>query len=153
MNYEIVYLKEMQIAGLKTRTRNSDPNMQKDIGELWRSFYSDGFYESIPNKSNNKSIGLYTNYESDVAGYYDVMACCEVDDNEALSCGVELGCIASGKYARFVIEGHMQKAVAEFWSNLWAMDLDRAYGCDFEEYQCCVSPNNCVIHMYISLKE
>ena len=42
--------------------------------------------------------------------------------------------IPGGRYARFVVYGDMQAAVARFWQELWEMDLDRAF-----------------IHMYIAL--
>ena len=45
----------------------------------------------------------------------------------------------------------MLTAVREFWRELWNMDLNRAFVCDFEEYQN-ADPENAEIHMYISLK-
>jgi predicted transcriptional regulator YdeE len=44
----------------------------------------------------------------------------------------------------------MQKAVADFWIELWQMDLNRSFQCDFEEYQNC-DMENAEIHIYISL--
>lgn len=158
MNYEIVYLEEKTVAGLRIRTSNSDPNMSRKIGELWQKFFEAGIFQSIPGKQNDKSIGLYTNYEMDVNHPYDVMVCCEVDaDNDALSSslsaasGVESETIAAGKYAKFVVHGHMQQAVAEFWTKLWAMNLDRKYSSDFEEYQSGGDMNHAEIHIYIAL--
>ncbi|MDD6771388.1 GyrI-like domain-containing protein, partial [Inconstantimicrobium porci] len=56
-----------------------------------------------------------------------------------------------GKYAKFVVRGHMQKAVQQFWQELWKMKLDRKYTADFEEYQDdCI--DNAEIHIYIALK-
>lgn len=59
--------------------------------------------------------------------------------------------IPSGKYAKFSIEGHMQKAVAEAWNKIWQMDLDRSYKADFEEYLN-ADYDNAKIDIYISLK-
>ena len=44
----------------------------------------------------------------------------------------------------------MQKAVAEFWQELWKMKLDRSFICDFEEYQN-GGIDDCEIHIYIGL--
>lgn len=158
MNYEVVYLEEKKVAGLRIRTSNSDPNMSRSIGELWQKFFEDGIFQSIQGKQNDKSIGLYTNYEMDVNHPYDVMVCCEVEtDNVRLSSQlsaasvVELETIAAGKYAKFVVHGHMQQAVAEFWTKLWSMDLDRRYSSDFEEYQSGGDMDNAEIHIYIAL--
>jgi predicted transcriptional regulator YdeE len=151
MNYELVQLKEKKVAGLRIRTSNSDPNMGNSIGMAWQSFFADGIYNLIPDKKNDKSIGLYTNYENGVNGAYDVMVCCEVEDTVSLPEKVDTETIAPGKYAKFIIKGHTQKAVAEFWTKLWSMDLDRKYSCDFEEYQCGGNMENAEIHIYISL--
>lgn len=108
-------------------------------------------YEGILNKQNDKSIGLYTNYESDANGAYDMMVCCEVVDTSGLPAGVNAQKIPAGKYAKFVVHGDVQQAVMEFWTKLWSMDLDRKYSCDFEEYQNSCGGNNAEIHIYISL--
>ncbi|MDP4093931.1 MAG: GyrI-like domain-containing protein [Bacillota bacterium] len=152
MNYEIVQLEEKKVAGLRIRTSNSDPDMSSSIGVAWQRFFSEGIYQSIPDKKNDKSIGLYTNYENGVSGAYDVMVCCEVEDVASLPENVQSEIITSGKYAKFIVCGHVQKAVAEFWMKLWAMDLDRKYCCDFEEYQGGSDMENAEIHIYISLK-
>lgn len=152
MNYELVQLEEKTVAGLRIRTSNNDPNMNKNIGDNWKRFYEDGIYQSIPNKKNDNSIGLYMNYESDVNGAYDAMVCCEIQDLSNLPEFVQSDTIPAGKYAKFIIHGDVQKAVAEFWMKLWSMDLDRKYSCDFEEYQSGSDMNNAEIHVYISLK-
>jgi len=151
MNYEIVNLEEKAVAGLLIRTSNSDPNMSKLIGELWQGFFTKGTYQAISNKKNDKTIGLYTNYDSDVNGEYDVMVCCEIQNRSNLPTGVYAKIIPVGKYAKFIVKGDMQKAVTEFWMKLWSMDLDRKYSCDFEEYQSGGDMNNAEIHIYISL--
>ena len=150
MNYELVQIEEKAVAGLRIRTNNSDINMINIIGIIWQKFFADGIYQSIGGKKNNKSIGLYTNYENGVNGAYDVMVCCEVQNNLTLPDNVQSEIIPAGKYAKFVIYGHAQKAVGEFWTKLWNMDLDRKYSCDFEEYQGSDMENG-EIHIYISL--
>lgn len=151
MNYELVELQEKKVAGLRIRTSNADPKMNSSIGIAWQRFFEEGIYHSIPYKKNDKSIGLYTNYENGVDGAYDVMICCEVEDAASLPKDVQSEIITCGKYAKFVVRGHVQKAVQEFWEKLWSMDLDRKYACDFEEYQGGGSMDNAEIHIFISL--
>lgn len=151
MNYELVYLEKKIVAGLRIRTSNSSPTMTKNIGELWQGFYATGIYKSISGKLSDKSIGLYTNYECDMKGEYDVMVCCEIQNISNLPAMVQVETIPTGKYAKFVVHGDMQKAVAEFWMKLWSMNLDRKYSCDFEEYQSGCDMTNEEIHIYISL--
>lgn len=151
MNYEIVYLKEKIVAGITITTNNSYPNMSKSIGEAWQRFFGDSIYQSILNKKNDNSIGLYTNYEHGFAGNYDVMVCCEVSKEESLPEGIDIKKIEEGKYAKFVVKGHVQKAVAEFWEKLWTMNLDRKYSFDFEEYKGDCDMDDAEINIYISI--
>ena len=151
MNYEVVYLKEKIVAGITIRTSNNDPNMGKAIGETWQQFFAGGIYASISNKENNNSIGLYTNYEDKINGAYDMMVCCEISKEENLPTEINVKKIAEGKYAKFVVKGNVQKAVAECWAKIWAMDLDRKYSFDFEEYISGGEMDNAEINIYISI--
>lgn len=151
MHYEEVYLEEKIVVGIGARTRNSDTNMPTIIGGLWRCFFENGIYGSIPYKVGETTIGLYDCYEKDVKGLYDITVCTEVSQ---VGQGIE-GCIVKeipkGKYAKFVVKGHMQKAVADFWEKLWQINLNRSYQADFEEY---VNGDieACEIHIFIALK-
>ncbi len=151
MNYEVVYLTEKKLVGLNIRTNNNDPNMGNEIGELWKQFFEQGVFAAIKNKVNERSIGLYSNYESDFTGDYDMTVACEVSDNKEIPNGTVVKTIPTGKYAKFIVRGDMQKAVYEFWQKLWNMDLERSYTCDFEEYVN-ADAANAEIHIYIALK-
>lgn len=150
--YEIVTLNEKKAAGLKIRTNNSSPDMGEKIGGLWEKFFTKGIYAQIPGKINEKTIGLYTNYESNEKGDYDMFVCCEVQKETQQPKDLEITTIEAGKYAKFIVKGNMVTAVHDFWLKLWNMNLDRKYGSDFEEYQPGCDMDNCEIHMYISLK-
>lgn len=150
MNYEIVDLTEKIIAGCSDRTNNSSPDMSAVIGGVWQKFYSDDIYPNIPYKINQKALGIYTDYENNEMGDYTIMAGCEVS-RQAMAENFEIRTIPAGRYAKFVVKGHMQKAVADFWQELWKMDLNRSFICDFEEYQNS-SIDECEIHIYIGLK-
>ncbi len=150
MKYEVVQLSEKKVIGIRIRTGNSDADMSSQIGMAWQRFFEEGIYTSIPNKVNDKTMGLYTNYENGVNGKYDVMVCCEAEGKQ-LSKALETEIIPEGKYAKFVIHGHVQKAVHAFWTELWTMDLDRKYSSDFEEYQGGNDVEHAEIHVYISL--
>lgn len=146
MKYEIVNLKEKTLVGVSAVTSNDDPNMGKIIGGLWEKLYQGGINETIKNKANEYAIGLYSDYEDNK---YLVTAGNEVckAENE----GLTIKKIPAGKYAKFSIEGHMEKVVAEAWNEIWQMDLDRSYEADFEEYLNS-DFNNAKIDIYISLK-
>lgn len=145
MNYEIVNLEKKTVAGVSAQTNLNSPEASGVIGKLWEDFYG-GAYGQLNGKVNEKCIGLYTDYTQN--GGYKAMVCSEVDTEEQKS---EVFQIPSGKYAKFVIRGHIVTAVQEFWQNLWKMELERSFVCDFEEYQG-GDMNDMEIHIYISLK-
>lgn len=135
------------------RIDNFDEDTIKEAGKLWGSLFQNGIYNSITNKKNSKTIGLYTNYGKELKGDCDYFACVEVNDTEGLPKNVEIKTIDSGKYAKFVISGDVSKEVVEFWNGLWKLGLDRKYSFDFEENQ----GDDChgegtETHIYISLK-
>ncbi|ACD53814.1 transcriptional regulator [Clostridium botulinum] len=150
MNYEVVNLKEKKVVGVTARTKNYDENMIKIIGSLWQNLYEGGVYNTIKNKANDKAIGIYSDYESDVNSEYSVTVGCEVNEIEDISEDTIVKVIPAGKYAKFIVRGQVQQAVNDFWQELWNMKLNRNYKCDFEEYQNC-DMENAEIHIYISI--
>lgn len=58
--------------------------------------------------------------------------------------------IPAGRYAKFSVHGHMEKAVANAWKEIWQINLDRSYTGDFEEY---LNDDfeHCDIDIYIAL--
>lgn len=145
MNYEIVNLEEKIVAGVSAMANLKSPKSPAIIGKLWEDFYG-GVFNSLKERTNEKCIGLYADYADN--GDYKVMVCSEVNTKEQ---GAETAVIPAGRYAKFVIRGHIVSAVREFWQELWKTELDRAFVCDFEEYQG-GDMNDMEIHMYISVK-
>ncbi len=152
MEYEIVTLEEKTAAGLTARTNNNAPDMGMIIGGLWGKFFNEGVYMGIDGKVNEKTLGIYSDYASDEHGDYNITVACEVEAGIKVPEGTVIKKIPAGKYAKFVVEGNMEQAAGAFWSSLWAMDLNRSFICDFEEYQNS-DPEHAVIHMYISVTE
>lgn len=140
MTYTIVELEERKVNGLKITTSNED---LKSISDLWQTFLSNPSQQT--DRINNKTIGLYINYEGDYSLPYDFLTCYESNH-------LPLLVIPKGKYAKFILTGNPQKVVGEFWTKLWNLNLNRAYIADFEEYQ---NNNNDIndqeIHIYISI--
>lgn len=151
MNYEVVEIKEKKVVGLNARTSNSDPNVGVVIGSMWNKMFSDGIYQKIECKDSGKTFGIYSDYSGDDMNEYMVTVGCDVTDTANIPDGTSVVTIPAGKYARFEVKGHMQTAVAEFWSNLWSINLDRTFVADFEEYQD-AEMENATIHIYIGIK-
>lgn len=155
MDYEIVELKEKTVAGLSARTNNQSPDMSAVIGNLWTRFYMDGIYGSIENKVNDKALGIYTDYAGNETNDYTIIVAAETANEtqpRAEENNLVIRKIPAGTYAKFIVRGDLHKAVAEFWQELWNMELPRSFVCDFEEYQNS-DMENAEIHMYISLNK
>lgn len=120
----------------------------KDIGMLWKKFFTEGVYNKIENKINDKTIGLYTDYEKDYTKPYNFMAGVQVKQKSNNIENRVNKIIPKGKYAKFIITGDVQKSVGEAWEKIWNMNLKRKYTCDFEEYQ-----NNTEIYIYIAIED
>ena len=152
MKYEIVELEEKIIEGIEVRTTNQNGKSIKDIGETWQKLFTQGIYDTIQNKVNNKTIGLYTDYELDYTKPYIFVAGAEVSSKTDSTLVNKV--IKKGKYAKFVIKGDVQNSVGQAWQEIWNMDLKRKYTCDFEEYQNnSEDMQNQEIHIYIALED
>jgi len=152
MDYEVISLEEKTVVGFLVKTTNENNKAMMDIGRLWGEFLKEGTYDAVSSKVNAKSIGLYTDYEGDFTKPYNFLACCEVSNPNSIPANMVTKKIPEGKYARFIIRGHVQQAVGEFWSRLWELPLDRKYSADFEEYQNNSGDmENQEIHIYIAL--
>lgn len=140
-----------QVAGLVVRTSNADemnPSTAK-IGKLWEAFYKVASLKLTP---DSNVYGLYTNYESDANGEFDVVACSDTLSASELENARDFQ-IPSGKYLKFSGTGEMPKTVIVVWGQIWdyfnANDCfhRRAYTTDFEFYK-----SNDEVEIYISIE-
>ena len=152
MDYEIVNLEAKTVVGLSARMRNDDPACGAVIGGMWQRLFEQGIFFAIPNKVDDRSIGMYDNYVTDMTGPYDVTIGCAVSDPAGKPEGTVVKTIPAGKYAKFVVRGDVQQAVGEFWMEVWKLPLDRAYTADFEEYLHMEEGPVSEIHVYLALK-
>lgn len=154
MKYEIVELEEKVVEGICIKTTNQNGKAIQDIANLWQNFFMKGDYDKIENKVNNKTIGLYTDYEGDCTSSYSFVVCSEVNKKSENLDNRVTKIIPRGKYAKFVIIGDVQQSVGEAWSKIWNMNLKRKYTCDFEEYQNNTEDmQNQEIHIYIAIED
>ena len=152
MEYEIVKMESRTFAGLTEVTNNTAKDMGAKIGALWTKLYS-GMAERIENRTNGKSVGLYCDYKAN--GDYTVLTGCQIDSaktEEARKAGFETRTVPAGSYAKFTFHGDIQKAVAEAWSKIWQLPLERTFTGDYEEYQEDTVNGTGTIIIYIAVK-
>ncbi len=134
------------VTGRTVRTKNSDefnPDSAK-LSNLWQQFYSS-------NPSPNTTIfGVYSGYESDANGSYDVTAgVLNTNQRVALSAVA----INSGNYLVFQSKGQMPQTVIETWKRVWDYfnvnsPYLRCFMTDFEAYK-----NGDEVAIYIGVKQ
>lgn len=134
-----VSLESFDVVGVGVRTKSSDemnPSKAK-VSPLWGKF----FLDVLPKVSEGAGVyGVYTNYESDHTGLFDLVACSDGLSLDKLSDGVSLK-IKSGKYLVFSAKGELPKATINLWVAIWhyfsASNCvhERAYTTDFEYYK------------------
>lgn len=148
MDYKIVTLEKKTFVGLMTRAGNNDPEMPKIVGGLWNDFMCKNVAEKINNKANPYCIGLYSDYDfKDMS--YDVTIGVEVTKSTNKELCTKT--IPAGKYAKFSIKGDVVKDVADAWTEIWSMKLDRTFTGDYEEYISNVN-NIAEVNIYVALK-
>ncbi|WP_444922457.1 GyrI-like domain-containing protein [Microbulbifer sp. CnH-101-G] len=139
------------LVGLCTRTKNENEAdaSTAQIAPLWEKFSA----EAAPKFRGTPQVyGVYTNYESDHSGMFDVYACSDLLSTD-MSEDFKSIHVESGKYLVFSAQGEMPQAVINLWSEVWnyfsspECPHQRAYITDFEHY---VGPNE--IRVAISIK-
>ena len=137
-NIKKVELKSKTINGLQVRTKNSDEmnsNTQK-IAPLWSKFFA----EILPTFGTNPPplYGVYSNYESDAFGEFDVLVGADVLEE---SDGFKSVTLEAGKYLVFTAKGELPQAIIETWGKVWkyfedpSIDEVRSFKTDFELYK------------------
>ncbi|WP_444907939.1 GyrI-like domain-containing protein [Microbulbifer sp. SSSA008] len=135
---EVRELEGLELVGFYTRTKNaneSDPKTAK-ITPMWDRFGA----EAAPKlRGNPKVFGVYSNYESDHTGFFDVYACSDMLSKD-MSEDFKSIQILPGKYLMFSAKGEMPQVAIDLWGEVWsyfaAEDCphQRAFTTDFEQY-------------------
>lgn len=151
MSSKQLEIKPFRVAGLRVRTLNSaeQDSSTARIGPMWQRFFTEGLYETIANKTPaSKVFGVYSNYESDASGSFDVLAGVAVDAPAADYPSIE---VQGGQYLVFDAQGAMPGAVIEAWGRVWAFfaehpQVKRRFVTDFEVY---TGPDSVAVHIGI----
>ncbi|MDQ7046892.1 MAG: GyrI-like domain-containing protein [Sulfurovum sp.] len=135
-NIQKVELQTQTINGLKIRTKNADEmNLEtQKIAPLWEKFFTEVMPKLEP--SPPPLYGVYSQYESDALGAYDLLVGTEgLEGSEFTSVSIK-----EGSYLVFSVRGELPKSILEVWGQIWAyfedpsVDERRAYETDFERY-------------------
>jgi predicted transcriptional regulator YdeE len=167
-NPKLVPIDAFTVRGIRARTQNSDeadPSRAK-LGALWGRFFAQGLAEKIPHRASGSPIyGVYSSYESDATGRYDLTAGVAIEASDAsrerASSSASSGrstsarqgtatfgssddfstvTVEAGDYLVFEAKGPMPQVVIDTWRAIhehFARDarMKRKYTTDFEVYR------------------
>ncbi|HMJ08567.1 MAG TPA: GyrI-like domain-containing protein [Pyrinomonadaceae bacterium] len=133
MDFEIVDLDEVYVAGLAVRTDNETE--QKLAGGGWIATT----WEEVRSMSDpNLPAAVYTGYASDRNGRFTVVIGFRRSSLNDLKAGEVITKVPSGKYAKFTLRGVLPNVVIEAWQSVWRAEeegkLKRSYTADLELY-------------------
>ena len=140
------YHDAVSVAGLFARTTNADEANPATgrIPALWGRFFAENVMGATPHRdpAEMRNFGVYSNYESNAQGAFDVTAGVAVTEGATVQ-------IESGNYLVFEANGPMPHAVVAAWAAAWQYfeghpEIKRRYVSDFEAY---TSPISATVHV------
>ena len=146
---------ELKLIGIALRTINQqemNPTTARIPG-LWGRFFQEQIADKIPNKTSlDSTIAVYTKYESDHTGPYDLIVGREVNSLSSIPEGMTGVTILAGKYLRFTANGPMPKTLIDSWIYIWnyfskTSNHQRSYTTDYEVHEA-----NDRVDIYIAIK-
>ena len=142
----------IQLSGVKCRTTNKDemnPSTAR-IGQLWGQFF-----QQSTQPIQSKIYSVYTNYESDHNGAYDIyVATPSSESNRNLTETIQIPQENDEEFLVFSGSGKMPETCINLWQSIWQyfdkhhVEYSRAFSLDFEEYD---DKEN--VKIYIALKK
>ncbi|NVZ99596.1 GyrI-like domain-containing protein [Pseudomonas gingeri] len=138
MDVKRVEVAAFQVSGPQVRTRNEDERCAETarIGGLWGGFFAEGLAERIANRQPDSRVyGVYSGYESDASGYFDVTVAVAVTTPAPGYPTLE---VQAGPYLVFEGRGAMPQTVIDTWGRIWSYfeqhPGQRRFATDFEVY-------------------
>lgn len=154
MSPVLTKVESFQVAGLPIRTSNLIEQSDKGlIPNLWKDFFAQDLFDIDERVQGTAVYGVYTHYESDKSGYFDVIAGVKV--THAPVTHLQTVMIESGDYLVFDTKGSMPERVIKGWQDVWAyFSFDsavyqRLYTTDFEQM---IDDDNIKIFIAVSRK-
>lgn len=127
-------LGSFNIAAISVRTTNLAGQSQADIGNLWTRFFADNITAMIPEKLSDDLICAYTEYESDMNGWYTAILGYKVADSYNASNEISVVSVPSSTYQVYISTDAKPETVVQTWMQIWQSEIPRAYQTDFDLY-------------------
>jgi len=148
--------KPKHVVGLTTRTTNaaeSDPGLAK-IAKLWGRFRNENWFDRLEQAGAfGPPVGVYSAYESDVTGSYQLLVGREVSTPTSPTPPLQIVSLPEASYRVFHRSGSLPQVVVDCWKDVWAFFAGkdapaRAYSFDFEIY-----PNATNVEIWVAVRD
>jgi predicted transcriptional regulator YdeE len=149
----------MTLTGVSARTTNrQEAGPDGVIPNLWGSYFQSDIVSQLDVRHPHLIYALYTDYESDATGEYNIIIGHECADNSSPAEGLQQATIPEAHYMVFETKrGPVQQVVIEAWQEIWMIFEDstvkRTFSGDFELYHANdFSPEDAVVQIYIAVE-
>lgn len=148
------------VAGYQVSTNNADElNGHGEIGKLWQRYMSQNLAAQIPDRADDRTIVVYSDYASDEKGEFSYLLGAVVKSVDRLSAGMTYRKIIPGPYAVLTTDkGPVTEVIQAEWRRIWTMppaELGgrRAFLTDYEVYdQRSANPQQAQVEIHIGLQ-
>lgn len=152
MTPSVVQVPAFSVAGIAVRTCNRDEMVPERarIGALWDRFFSESWARRLPGPgADGRLYGVYSVYESDEHGAFDVTAGVSAAVQADPPVGTACVQVLPGDYLVFHREGTMPQMVIDAWGDVWRYfeanpGVQRSFRTDFELYE---GPDRVALHI------
>ncbi|MGD8568138.1 MAG: GyrI-like domain-containing protein [Gammaproteobacteria bacterium] len=146
-----------KIVGIKTTTSKANESHvdTAKIPALWQTFFSEDIEQQIPLATEHGTIfGVYTGYDSDHRGKYQVIVGNEVHSVGSLPDDMAAIEIPAGRYLVFSQRGEVPAIIYSMWEYIWnyfssEVPYQRLFTTDFELYR---KDDTSRVDIYIAVK-
>ncbi len=128
-------LKSFPVIGITVRTSNAEGKASIDIPELWSRFWTTNVAAKVPGRLSDDIYSIYTDYEGDYTQPYTTLIGYKVDNLDHIPEGFTGIMINEGPYLKSTAKGRLSDGIVfEAWTEIWNVNIPRAYTADFEVY-------------------
>src|SRR5580765_153811 len=113
----------LRVAGLTLRTDNAT-EAQPEIGKiprLWQRFRTEDWFDRLGKLgASGPPIGVYSAYDSDASGSYQLTAGREIPATLTVAAPLQIVSVPAGAYLAFQRRGPLPGSVIRAWEDVWA---------------------------------
>lgn len=147
------------VIGISVRTTNAaELGGNGEIPKLWQRLFMEGILTSIPDRADEATVVVYSDYASDADGAYTYTLGSKVKPGTKAPDGMVAISVPAGKYLKFVTpKGPGAEVVPPTWKAIYGYfaspdNPKRTFKIDYELYQDLSDPNAMQGQIFIGVK-